>query len=41
MKTKTLQNNVDMKTKTSQNNVRIMKNTTTQCRKKEKHHKTM
>jgi hypothetical protein len=41
MKTKTLQNNVGMKTKTPQNNVRIMKNTTTQCRNNEKHHKTM
>jgi hypothetical protein len=28
-----------MKTKTPQNNVRIMKNTTKQCKNKEKHHK--
>jgi hypothetical protein len=30
-----------MKTKTPQNNERIMKNTTKQCKNKEKHHKTM
>ena len=34
---KTPQHNVGMKTKTPQNNVGIMKNTTKQCKNKEKH----
>jgi hypothetical protein len=45
---KTTQNNVrimkkhhNTMTKTPQHKIRIIKNTTTQCRKKEKHHKTM